>query len=65
MPLFPGSEFLALRNRPNPTDPQGASLVDLLSPGIYQVTVPSRRDVRPVPATVSEGAETLVPVTLP
>ncbi|MBZ5637375.1 MAG: carboxypeptidase-like regulatory domain-containing protein [Acidobacteriia bacterium] len=64
-PLFPGWDYVADRNPPRPTDADGSTLVPLLSPGNYVITVPGHPGVGPVPVAVAEGGEASALVSLP
>ncbi len=64
-PLFPGWDFIAGHTPPPPTDAAGSSLVSLLAPGDYLVTLPGRKGVIPVRVTIVEGVEAEAVVPLP
>ena len=65
MPLFPGSDVVVDRNRPRPTEADGTTLVTLLHPGTYIVSIPGRRDVASVEVGVNEGAESVAVLEVP
>jgi protocatechuate 3,4-dioxygenase beta subunit len=45
---------------PRPTDANGVTVVDLLAPGQYEVAVPERPGVQPVPVEVRAGTQSAV-----
>ena len=53
------------RNRPAPTDAEGATRVARLHPGTYVLSIAGRADVPPVQVTVSEGADSDVVLEAP
>jgi hypothetical protein len=55
VPLFPGSDVVADRNRAAPTDADGATRLMLLHPGTYVRPIVGRADVVPVRVAVSGG----------
>ena len=64
-PLFPGCDYVADHNRPKPTGGDGTSIVTLLAPGDYIVTVTGRAHVNPVRVTVTEGQEIEARIDIP
>ena len=65
VPLFPGSDVVVERNRPRSTDANGITVVKLLRPGDYVISVPGRRDSTTVQVTVSEGSESEATLEVP
>jgi hypothetical protein len=65
VPAYPGSTLAMMRNRPEPTGPDGQTVLGLLAPGVYEVSLPTRKDVRPVQVPVAESGEALAQVTVP
>ena len=65
VPLYPGSDVAVDRNRPKATDAEGVSVVTLLYPGSYLVSIPGRRDVAPAQVIVNEGAESEIQLEVP
>lgn len=65
VPLFPGSDVVVERNRPRTTDPDGTTLVTMLYPTTYVVTVVGRRDSAAAQVIVSGGAESAVVLEVP
>jgi hypothetical protein len=65
VPLYPGADLMMDRNRPQPTDAEGTSVVMRLYPGAYIVGLVGRRDATPVEAMVGEGTESVVVLEIP
>lgn len=65
MTLFPGSDVVVQRSRPQPTDAAGITRMTLLHPGGYWLSLQGRRDVAPVQVLVSEGVENEATLELP
>ena len=53
------------RNRPKTTDAAGITLVTLLYPGTYVVSIVGRRDTPAVQVSLDEGAESNVVIEVP
>jgi hypothetical protein len=64
VPLFPGSDVVADRNRPRTTDENGTTVISLLRPGAYVISVVGRRDATGQ-VTVSEGGDSDVALEVP
>jgi protocatechuate 3,4-dioxygenase beta subunit len=64
-PLFPGSDVVVDRNRPAPTDADGATRLTLLHPGAYILSIVGRAEVVAVQVVVTEGAESAVVLEAP
>ncbi len=64
-PTFLGSEAFPFFSRPQPTGPDGVTVLSFLAPGTYEVSVPGRRDVPVAQATVAEGAEATATLRVP
>jgi hypothetical protein len=58
VPLFPGSDVVVDRNRLRPTEADGSTVLTLVYPSAYIVSIPGRRDVAPIQIYVSEGTRT-------
>jgi len=65
VPLFPGSDVVVDRNRPRPTEADGTTVLTLVYPSTYVISIPGRRDVAPVQVFVSEGTQTDAVVEVP
>jgi hypothetical protein len=65
IPLFPGSDVFVDRNRPKPTAGDGTTLVTLLYPGMYVVSIPGRRDTPAIQVYVNEGGESPAELEVP
>jgi hypothetical protein len=65
VPLFPGSDVVVERNRPRTTDQNGTTVISMLRPGSYVITVIGRRDATPGQVTVSEGADSDIVLEIP
>ena len=65
VPLFPGSDVFVERNKPAATDADGSTLVTLLYPGVYMVSILGRRDAAPIQVRVNEGAESAGVIEVP
>jgi hypothetical protein len=63
--LFPGADVFVDRNRPKPTGTDGTTVIPNLYPGNYMVSYPGRRDVPVVQASVSEGSESDLEISVP
>jgi hypothetical protein len=64
-PLFPGCDVVMDRNRPQPTGPDGSTLVTLLYPGDYAVSIVGRRDTPSIRVFVNEGSESDAVIEVP
>jgi len=65
VPLFPGSDVVVDRNRPRPTEADGSTVLTLVYPTAYVVSIPGRREVNPVEVYVSEGTQTDAVIEVP
>ena len=65
VPLFPGSDVVVERNRPRTTDPNGTTVISMLHPGSYVITIVGRRDTAPVQVGVDEGTKSNVVLEVP
>ena len=65
VPLFPGSDVVVDRNKPAVTDADGSTLVTLLYPSAYVVSIPGRRDAASIEVNVNEGAESAGVIEVP
>jgi protocatechuate 3,4-dioxygenase beta subunit len=65
VPLYPGCDVVVERNRPRSTDADGTTIVTMVRPGTYIVSVPGRKDSTSVRTSVNEGAETGVVLEVP
>jgi protocatechuate 3,4-dioxygenase beta subunit len=65
IPLFPGADVVVERNRPRSTDADGTTVVTMLYPTTYVVTVVGRRDAVPGQVVVNEGAESAIVLEVP
>jgi len=65
VPLFPGCDVVMERNLPKTTDADGTTLVTLLYPGAYLVSIVGRRDTEAVQVGVDEGTESNVVLEVP
>jgi hypothetical protein len=65
VPLFPGSDVVQDRNPAKSTDPDGTTVVPLLYPGTYFVSLIGRRDVAATEVAVSDGTESATVIEVP
>lgn len=65
VPPVPGFEMSAVLRRPQPTGPDGSTVIDLLAPSTYQVAAPGRKNVAAVTVTVAEGSEATATLVVP
>lgn len=65
VPLFPGCDVVMDRNRPKPTEADGSTLIPLLYPGSYMVSIPGRHDAPALSVVVSEGTVADLAIEVP
>ena len=65
VPLFPGSDVVVDRNRLRPTEADGSTVLTLVYPSAYMISIPGRRDVAPIQVFVSEGTQTDAVIEVP
>ena len=65
MASSPGNLMAFGSNQPRPTGPDGATTIDLLAPGPYEIFVPGPENPPRVQVGVDEGSTTPAVLTLP